>query len=102
MREYVDRVVKADKYAQYVDDIEIATHNAEEMKTNMREDFECVREAGLRMTMTKCQFGAKELEFLGRTVSPEGIVTQTHKLRNSLQKTSFQNLKNLIKDTLCL
>ena len=71
MREYLDRVIKAEKCAQYVGDIGIATHNAEVLKTNLREVFQCVREAGLRLTMAKCKFGAKEVQFLGRTVSPE-------------------------------
>ena len=58
MREYLDRVIKADKCAQYVDDIGIATHTAEELKNTLREVFQCIREAGLRLTMAKCQFGA--------------------------------------------
>ena len=93
MREYLDRVIKADKCAQYVDDIGIATHTAEELKNNLREVFQCIREAGLRLTMAKCQFGAKEDEFLGRTVSPEGIAPQPHKIKNYLQKLSFPKTK---------
>ena len=57
MREHLDRVIKADKCAQYVDDI--ATHSAEELNTNLREVFQCIGEAGLRLTMAKCQFGAE-------------------------------------------
>ena len=93
MRECLDRVIKADKCAQYVDDIGIATHIAEELKNNLREVFQCNREAGLRLTMAKCQFGAKEVEFLGRTVSPEGIAPQPHKIKNYLQKLSFPKTK---------
>ena len=93
MREYLDRVIKADKCAQYVDDIGIATHNAEELKTNLREVFQCVREEGLRLTMAKCQFGAKEDQFLGRTVSPEGNTPQDHNIRNYLQKLTFPKTK---------
>ena len=93
MREYLDRVIKADKCAQYVDDIGIATHTTEELKNNLREVFQCIREAGLRLTMAKCQFGAKEVEFLGRTVSPEGIAPQPHKIKNYLQKLSFPKTK---------
>ena len=93
MREYLVRVIKADKCAQYVDDIGIATHTAEELKNNLREVFQCIREAGLRLTMAKCQFGAKEVEFLGRTVSPEGIAQQPHKIKNYLQKLSFPKPK---------
>ena len=93
MREYLDRVIKADKCAQYVEDIGIATHNAEELKTNLREVFQCVREAGLRLTMAKCQFGAKEVQFLGRTVSPEEIAPQDQKIQNYLQKLNFPETK---------
>ena len=93
MREYLDRVIKADKCAQYVDDIGIATHTAEELKNNLREVFQCIREAGLRLTMAKCQFGAEEVELLGRTVSPEGIAPQPHKIKNYLQKLSFPKTK---------
>ena len=94
MREYLDRVIEAD--AQYVDDIRIATQNAEELKTNLREVFQCVREAGLRLTMAKCQFGAKEVQFFGRverTVSPEGIASQDQKIQNYLQKLIFPKTK---------
>ena len=93
MREYLDRVIKADKCAQYVDDIGIATHTAEELKDNLREVFQCIREAGLRLTTAKCQFGAKEVEFLGRTVSPEGFAPQPHKIKNNFQKLSFPKTK---------
>ena len=64
MREYLDRVKKADKCAQYVDDIGIATLAADELKINLREVFQCIREAGLRLTMAKSQLDAKEVEFL--------------------------------------
>ena len=45
MREDIDRVIKADKCAQYVDDIERDTHDAEDMRTKLCEDIQCVREA---------------------------------------------------------
>ena len=93
MRDYLDRVIKADKCAQYVDDIGIATHNAEELKTNLREVFQCVRDAGLRLTMAKCQFGAKEVHFFGGTVSPEEIAPQDQKIQNYLQKLTFPKTK---------
>ena len=67
MREYLDKAIKVDKCDQYVDDIGIATNTPEEMKNHLREVFQCIRAAGLRLTMAKCQFGAKEVEFLGRT-----------------------------------
>ena len=71
MREYLDRVIKADQCAQYVDDIGIAANDAEHLIKNLRATFECIREAGLKLTMHKCQFGETEIDFLGRTITPE-------------------------------
>ena len=54
MREYLDRVIKADQCAQYVDDIGIAANDAEHLIKNLRAPVECIREAGLKLTMHKC------------------------------------------------
>ena len=69
------------------------TLTAEELKINLRAVFQCVREAGLRLTMAMCQCGAKEVEFLGRTVSPERIALQTHIIQNYHRKLSFPKTK---------
>ena len=60
MREYLDKVIKADHSAQYVDDIGIAANNATQLINNLRATFECIRTAGLKLTMHKCHFGAKK------------------------------------------
>ena len=73
MREYLDRVIKADKCAQYVDDIGIATHTAEELKNNLPEVFQCIREAGLRLTMAKCQFGPRKSNYLDEQYHPKAL-----------------------------
>ena len=51
MREYLDPAVKADQYAQYVDDIGIAVKNATDLFRNIRAFFKCVRKAGLKLTI---------------------------------------------------
>ena len=43
--------------------------------------------------MAECQFGAKEIQFLGRTVSPEGISPHDLKIQNYLQKLTFPKTK---------
>ena len=53
MREYLDRVIKADQCAQYVDDIGIAANDADHLVKNLRAIFECIREAGLKVPMHK-------------------------------------------------
>ena len=85
MREYLDKAIKADKCAQYVDDIGIATNNPEELKNTFREVFQCIRAAGRRLRMAKCQVSAKELEFLGRTISPSGVAPQSQKYLQTLK-----------------
>ena len=54
LREYLGPVVKADHFAQYVDDIGIAANNATDLTRNVRAVFKCIRQAGLKWTNEKC------------------------------------------------
>ena len=96
MREYLDPVVKADQCAQYVDDIGIAANNATDLTRNIRAVFKCIRQAGLKLTIEKCHFGVRQVEFLGRTISPEGISPQARKIQNLLAKLRFPKSKNAL------
>ena len=96
MSEYLDRVIKADQCAQYVDDIGIAANDAEHLIKNLRATFECIREAGLKLTMHKCHFGATEIDFLGRTIIPEGVKPQKERIIQFLEKTKFPKSKKAL------
>ena len=48
---------------------------------NIRAVFECIRQAGLKLSIDKCHFGVTEVEFLGRTITPQGIAPKTTKSR---------------------
>ena len=85
MREYLDPVVKADQCAQNVDDIGIAANNATDLTRNIRAVFKCIRQAGLKLTIEKCHFEVRQVEFLGRTISSDGVSPQTHKIQNFLE-----------------
>ena len=61
----------------------IAANNATDLYQNIRAVFKCIRQAGLKMTIEKCHFGVRQVEFPGRTVSPEGISPQVRKFENS-------------------
>ena len=93
MREYLD---KADQCAQYVDDIGIAANNAVQLTNNLRATFQCIRTAGLKLTMHKCLFGAKEIDFLGRTITPDGVRPQRPRVQNFLEKTKFPKSKKAL------
>ena len=101
MREYLDPVVKADQCAQYVDDIGIAANNARDLTGNIRAVFKCIRNAGLKLTIEKCHFGVRQVEFLGRTISSEGVLPQTHKIQNFLNKLRFPKSKKALQRYLC-
>ena len=96
MREYLDPVVKADQCAQYVDDIGIAANNATDLTRNIRAVFKCIRRAGLNLTIRQCHFRARQAEFPGRTISPEGISPQAKKIQNFLDKLRFPKSKKAL------
>ena len=74
MREYLAPVVKADQCAQYVAVIiGIEANNATDLTRNIRSVFKCNRQVRLKLTFEKCHFGVRQVEFLRRTISPEGI-----------------------------
>ena len=87
MREYLDKVIKADQCAQYLDDIGIAANDADHLIKNLRASFECIRHAGLKLTMHKCPFGTAEIDFLGRAITPGGRQT-TKRKNNELPRTN--------------
>ena len=87
MREYLEKAIKAHQCAQYVDDIGIAANNTKQLCDNVRTFFECIRNAGLKLTMSKCHFGVKQVDFLGRTITPAGVAPQA--VKDFLSKLRF-------------
>ena len=93
MREYLDPVVKADQCAQYVEDIGIAANKATDLTRNIRAVIECIRQAGLKLTIEKCHFGVRQIQFLGRTISPVEISRKLGKFKISLINLDSPNQK---------
>ena len=96
VRECLNPVVQADQCAQYVDDIEIAANNAADLTQNIRAVFQCIHNAGLKLTIEKCPFGVRQIEFLGRTISSVGVSQQSHKAQNFLSKLRFPTSKKAL------
>ena len=96
MREYLDEVIEAYQCAQYVDDIGIAPNDADHLIANLRANFICFQVAGLKLTMHKCKFGATESDFLGRTITPQGVKPQKQNLQTFVEKTSFPKSKKTL------
>ena len=96
MREYLDRAIKADQCAQYVDDVRIAENDAKQLCANIRTVFEGIRNAGLKLTMSKCHFGVKQVNFLGRTITPAGVAPQADKVKDFLSKLRIPKSKKAL------
>ena len=59
IREYLDPFIKTDQRAQYVDDIGIAPNTPQQLIKNLRAVFQCLRKAGFKLSMAKCQISRK-------------------------------------------
>ena len=95
MRECLDPVVKADQYAQYVDN-GIVTNVATDITRNFRAVFKCLCQTELKLTVEQCHLGVRQVGFLGRTISPEGISPQAQKIQNFQDKLRFPKSKKLL------
>ena len=89
MREYLDKVIKAHQCAIYVENIGIAANDAKQIIKNLRATFQCIRPAGLKLTMHKCHFRATETDFLGRIITPVGVRPQRPRVQNFLENKVF-------------
>ena len=100
IREYLDPVVKADQCAQYVDDIDIAANTPEHSIKNLRAVFQCLRKAGLKLSMTKCHFGVQKKISLDEQRQPRGLPLKNKRLPNSSKKSNSHDPKKHFNDTL--
>ena len=68
----------------------------EQLIKNTRAVFKCIRKAGLKLTTEKCHFGVTQVEFLGRTITPDGIALQDQKIKNFLAKVRYPKSKKQV------
>ena len=85
IREYFNPVIKADHCAQYVADIGKTANTPEQLIKNLRAVSQCLRKAGIKLSMAQCHFGVQEVDFLGRTIT-------TNNQRNSPSKTKDRQI----------
>ena len=96
MREFLDSVIKADQDGKHAD-IGIAANSPEQLITTLRAVFKCIQNAGIRLFVAKCQFGRKEVYFLGRTITRKGFSPQKQTITSFLEKVKFPRRKKSIK-----
>ena len=86
VREYLDPLVKADRCAQYVDDIGIAANTPDELIENLELVFQQLSKAGLKLSMNKCEFDQQQIEYLGKSISSTGIAPIEKRITDYLKK----------------
>ena len=85
--------------AYYIDDILITGHTRAEHIENLRMVLSRLREYGLKLKHSKCEFFAKDLEFLGRRISPAGIKPTAERvtsIRDAPAPTNKQELQSFL------
>ena len=73
----------------YVGNIGIVANTPQQLIKNLREVFQCLPKAGLKLSMTKCHFGVQEIDFFGRKLTTEGVAPRKQKNAKFLGKVKF-------------
>jgi hypothetical protein len=66
----------------YLDDVIVVGKSFEEMVTNLRQVFDRLKAAGLKLKSKKCSLFAKQVTFLGHVISSNGVATDPSKIQN--------------------
>ena len=98
MRKYLDKLLKADQCAQYVDDIGIVANDADHLIANQRATFNCIHEAGLKLTMHKRHFGATKIDFVEELLPLKALNPRNKTLKTFWKRQNFQSRKSPYKD----
>lgn len=83
----------------YLDDVLIFGATPEEMMTNLEDTLQRYRVAGLTINPKKCCFLQREVNFLGHTISEQGIFTEAGKVsavQNWPQPESGEEMKSFL------
>ncbi|KAG1040602.1 hypothetical protein G6F43_012261 [Rhizopus delemar] len=68
----------------FIDDVIVFSRNQAEHKEHLRCIFERCHEANLRLKFKKCSFGSPSVEYLGHTISAQGVSPHAHNINKIL------------------
>ena len=83
-QELMNKVLKPalNKYAfAYLDDIIIFSENFSQHIAHVQEIFSLLRKAGLKLKLSKCNFGVDKVKYLGHEISSRGITPDPEKIK---------------------
>jgi len=79
----------------YLDDILIFSRNLEDHRKHVRTILKRVKETGLTLKASKCEFHTKKIEYLGYVISPQGLRMDEEKIRTSKEWKEPTNIKGI-------
>ena len=92
----MNKVLKGLKFAMtYLDDIIIFSQDELQHLEHLEIVFSCLREAGLKMKHSKCDFFKSEIHYLGHLISPEGISPLPNKLDSIKHMPVLNSMKEI-------
>ena len=81
--------------AVYLDDVVVHGKTKEELYNNLAEIFDRFRVSNLRLKPKKCKFFRTSIEFLGHTVTSEGVKCSDKHIEDVMKWPEPENVKNL-------
>jgi len=79
----------------YLHDILIFSQNEEDHRKHVRTILERVKETGLTLKASKCEFHTGEIEYLGYVISPQGLRMDEEKIRTIKDWKEPTNIKGI-------
>ena len=79
----------------YLDDIIIFSRSEEEHLDHLEQVFQRLKEAGLKLSLEKCSFFKKHIQYLGHLLSEEGIQPLPEKLESIAKMPRPKNQKEV-------
>ena len=79
----------------YLDDIIIFSRSEEEHLDHIEQVFKRLEEAGLKLSLEKCSFFKKHIQYLGHLLSEEGIQPLPEKLESIAKMPRPKNQKEV-------
>lgn len=79
----------------FFDDILIYNHNEELHKQRLEEVLEIMKQNELYANRKKCEFGQKQVAYLGHIISAKGVAMDMSNVQSMLEWPYPQNIKEL-------
>ena len=97
VKHYLDPCLAADLCTQFMDDIAAGVIEFDELIPVLRKTFDCLIASGLKLSAHKCEFGTAKIDYLGSTITPEGVSPESAKATKFLEQIRMPNTVKQVK-----